>query len=159
MTDAGNPRGPMPRILVLHGPNLGALGTREPDVYGRVSLETINRGLEGLAKELGCELECRQTNHEGVLIDALHNARATASGVVLNPGGLTHTSVALRDAVAAAGLPVVEVHVTNPAAREPFRHASMISGAALGVVQGFGADSYGLALRALVGVLNRAQNA
>jgi len=157
MTDAGNPRGPMPRILVLHGPNLGALGTREPDVYGRVSLETINRGLEGLAKELGCELECRQTNHEGVLIDALHNARATASGVVLNPGGLTHTSVALRDAVAAAGLPVVEVHVTNPAAREPFRHASMISGAALGVVQGFGADSYGLALRALVGVLQRAR--
>jgi 3-dehydroquinate dehydratase II len=157
MTDAGNPRGPMPRILVLHGPNLGALGTREPDVYGRVSLETINRGLEGLAKELGCELECRQTNHEGVLIDALHNARATASGVVLNPGGLTHTSVALRDAVAAAGLPVVEVHVTNPAAREPFRHVSMISGAALGVVQGFGADSYGLALRALVGVLQRAR--
>jgi 3-dehydroquinate dehydratase II len=157
MTDAGNPRGPMPRILVLHGPNLGALGTREPDVYGRVSLETIDRGLAGLAKELGCELECRQTNHEGVLIDALHNARATASGVVLNPGGLTHTSVALRDAVAAAGLPVVEVHVTNPAAREPFRHASMISGAALGVVQGFGADSYGLALRALVGVLQRAR--
>ena len=157
MTDAGNPRGPMPRILVLHGPNLGALGTREPDVYGRVSLETINRGLKGLAKELGCELECRQTNHEGVLIDALHNARATASGVVLNPGGLTHTSVALRDAVAAAGLPVVEVHISNPAAREPFRHASMISGAALGVVQGFGADSYGLALRALVGVLQRAR--
>jgi 3-dehydroquinate dehydratase II len=159
MTDAGHPRGPMPRILVLHGPNLGALGTREPDVYGRVSLETINRGLEGLAKELGCELECRQTNHEGVLIDALHNARATASGVVLNPGGFTHTSVALRDAVKAAGLPVVEVHVSNPAARESFRHVSMISGAALGVVQGFGPDSYGLALRALVGVLKRVPNA
>ena len=159
MTDAGNPRGPMPRILVLHGPNLGALGTREPDVYGRVSLETINRGLEGLANELGCEVECRQTNHEGVLIDALHNARATASGVVLNPGGFTHTSVALRDAVKAAGLPVVEVHVSNPAARESFRHASMISGAALGVVQGFGPDSYGLALRALVGVLKRVPNA
>lgn len=159
MTDAGNPRGPMPRILVLHGPNLGALGTREPDVYGRVSLETIDRGLADLAKELGCELECRQTNHEGVLIDALHNARATASGVIMNPGGLTHTSVALRDAVAAAGLPVVEVHISNPAAREPFRHASMISGAALGVVQGFGADSYGLALRALAGVLKRATHA
>jgi 3-dehydroquinate dehydratase II len=157
MTDAGHKRGSMPRILVLHGPNLGALGTREPDVYGRVSLETIDRGLQGLAGELGCEVECRQTNHEGVLIDALHNARAVANGVLLNPGGLTHTSVALRDAVAAAGLPVVEVHVTNPAAREPFRHASMISGAALGVVQGFGADSYGLALRALVGVLQRAR--
>lgn len=156
MTDAVNPRGSMPRILVLHGPNLGALGHREPDVYGRVSLETIDRGLQSLAAELGCELECRQTNHEGVLIDALHNARTAASGVLLNPGGLTHTSVALRDAVAAAGLPVVEVHVSNPAARETFRHTSMISGAALGVVQGFGADSYGLALRALLGVLSRA---
>jgi 3-dehydroquinate dehydratase II len=146
----------MPRILVLHGPNLGALGHREPEVYGRVSLETIDRGLQGLAAELGCELECRQTNHEGVLIDALHNARAVANGVLLNPGGLGHTSVALRDAVAAAGLPVVEVHVSNPAAREPFRHTSLVSGAVMGVVQGFGADSYGLALRALVGALDRA---
>ena len=159
MTDAGHKRGSMPRILVLHGPNLGALGTREPDVYGRVSLETIDRGLQGLALELGCEVECRQTNHEGVLIDALHNARAVANGVLLNPGGLTHTSVALRDAVAAAGLPVVEVHVSNPAARESFRHASLVSGAAVGVVQGFGPESYGLALRALVGVLNRAAHA
>jgi len=155
MTHAGNPRGSMPRILVLHGPNLGALGTREPDVYGRVALDTVDRGLRSLAAELGCEVECRQTNHEGVLIDALHNASAEAQGVVLNPGGLTHTSVALRDAVAAAGLPVVEVHVSNPAAREPFRHVSLVSGAALGVVQGFGAESYGLALRALVGVLAR----
>ena len=159
MTPAANPRGPMPRILVLHGPNLGALGSREPEVYGRVSLEAVDRGLEHLAAELGCEVECRQSNHEGVLIDALHNARATAQGVLLNPGGLTHTSVALRDAVVAAGLPVVEVHVSNPAAREPFRHRSMISGAVLGVVQGFGADSYGLALRALAGVLTRAQRA
>jgi 3-dehydroquinate dehydratase-2 len=149
----------MPRILVLHGPNLGALGHREPEVYGRVSLETIDRGLQGLAAELGCELECRQTNHEGVLIDALHNARAVANGVLLNPGGLGHTSVALRDAVAAAGLPVVEVHVSNPAAREPFRHTSLVSGAVMGVVQGFGADSYGLALRALVGALDRAAHA
>ena len=159
MTDAANPRGPMPRILVLHGPNLGALGVREPEVYGRVSLETVDRGLTHLAAELGCEVECRQTNHEGVLIDALHNAREVAQGVLLNPGGLTHTSVALRDAVAAAGLPVVEVHVSNPAAREPFRHRSMISGAALGLVQGFGADSYAIALRALAGVLSRAGRA
>ncbi|HEY2956392.1 MAG TPA: type II 3-dehydroquinate dehydratase [Candidatus Eisenbacteria bacterium] len=149
----------MSRILVLHGPNLGALGTREPDVYGRVTLDTIDRGLRSLAAELGCEVECRQTNHEGVLIDALHTARAAAEGVLLNPGGLTHTSVALRDAVASAGLPVVEVHVSNPASREPFRHHSLISGAALGVVQGFGAESYGLALRALVGVLARDPNA
>ena len=156
MTDAGSLSGSKPRILVLHGPNLAALGYREPDVYGRVSLEAIDRGLQGLAAELGCEVECRQTNHEGVLIDALHNARATAHGVVLNPGGLTHTSVALRDAVAAAGLPVVEVHVTNPAAREPFRHHSYTSAAALGVIQGFGADSYGLELMGLAGVLSRA---
>jgi 3-dehydroquinate dehydratase-2 len=149
----------MPRILVLHGPNLGALGAREPEVYGRVSLEAVDRGLMTLAAELGCEVECRQSNHEGVLIDALHNARSTAQGVLLNPGGLTHTSVALRDAVAAAGLPVVEVHLSNPAAREPFRHRSMISGAVLGVVQGFGADSYGLALRAMAGVLSRAERA
>ena len=159
MTHAGNPRGSMPRILVLHGPNLGALGYREPDVYGRITLDAIDRGLQSLAAELGCEVECRQTNHEGVLIDALHQARVEAQGVVLNPGGLTHTSVALRDAVAAAGLPVVEVHVSNPAAREPFRHVSLVSGAALGVVQGFGAESYGLALRALAGVLARAADA
>ena len=159
MTGAGNPRGSMPRILVLHGPNLGALGYREPEVYGRVTLETIDRGLSDLAAELGCEVECRRSNHEGVLIDALHNARAVAQGVVLNPGGLTHTSVALRDAVAAAGLPVVEVHVSNPAAREAFRHTSLISGAATGVIQGFGPESYGLALRALVGVLHRAARA
>jgi len=155
MSLAGNPRGAMPRILVLHGPNLDALGTREPEVYGRTTLDQIDRGLSSLAAELGCELECRQTNHEGVLIDALHNARDSAQGVLLNPGGLTHTSVALRDAVAAAGLPVVEVHVSNPAAREPFRHVSTVSGVALGVVQGFGADSYGLGLRALVGYLRR----
>lgn len=155
MIHAGNPRGSMPRILVLHGPNLDALGTREPEVYGRVTLAGIERGLASLAAELGCEVECRQTNHEGVLIDALHDARSRADGVLLNPGGLTHTSVALRDAVAAAGLPVVEVHVSNPAARESFRHLSTVSGVALGVVQGFGADSYGLALRALVGYLAR----
>jgi len=143
----------MPRILVLHGPNLNALGTREPEIYGRITLESIDRGLRSLAAELGCEVECRQTNHEGVLIDALHDARARADGVLLNPGGLTHTSVALRDAVAAAGLPVVEVHVSNPQARESFRHASAVSGVALGVIQGFGADSYRLALRALVGYL------
>jgi len=145
------------RILVLHGPNLAALGTREPAIYGRATLQDIQGILEALAPELGCEIECRQTNHEGVLIDALHMAKNSADGVVLNPGGLTHTSVALRDAVLASGVPVVEVHLSNPHAREPFRHVSLISGAAVGVVQGFGPAGYELALRGLVGVLSRDQ--
>lgn len=140
----------MHRILVLHGPNLNALGTREPRTYGHDSLDDINRRLESLGGELGVTIECQQSNHEGVLIDALHKVRGRSHGVLLNPGGLTHTSVALRDAVLAAGIPVVEVHLSNPNAREPFRHTSLISGAALGVVQGFGADSYLLGLRALV---------
>jgi 3-dehydroquinate dehydratase-2 len=146
----------MHRILVLHGPNLDALGTREPDVYGRDSLSDIVQRLEKLAAELGVELKSQQSNHEGVLIDALHGARGRMDGILLNPGGLTHTSVALRDAVAASGVPVVEVHLTNTAAREPFRHRSLVAGAALGVVQGFGADSYLLGLRALAGHLAHA---
>jgi 3-dehydroquinate dehydratase II len=145
------------RILVLHGPNLDALGTREPAVYGRATLDDIHRLLEALALQLGCEVECRQTNHEGVLIDALHSARGSVDGVLLNPGGLTHSSVALRDAVLAAGIPVVEVHLSNPCARETFRHTSLISGAAVGVVQGFGPAGYELALRGLMGVLSRDQ--
>jgi 3-dehydroquinate dehydratase II len=140
----------MPRILVLHGPNLNRLGSREPDVYGSTTIEAIDDRLKRLAAELGCEVECLQSNHEGVLIDALHGARGSFHGVLLNPGGLTHTSVALRDAVLASGLPVIEVHVTNPHARDTFRHRSFVSGAALGVVQGFGPDSYTLALRAMV---------
>jgi 3-dehydroquinate dehydratase II len=145
------------RILVLHGPNLNALGTREPAVYGRASLDDINGLLESVALQLGCEVECRQTNHEGVLIDALCSARGGADGVLLNPGGLTHSSVALRDAVLAAGVPVVEVHLSNPSARETFRRTSLISGAAVGVVQGFGPAGYELALRGLMGVLSRDQ--
>jgi len=143
----------MPRILVLHGPNLDALGTREPERYGRDTLEDVDRRLAALASELGCELETLQSAHEGVLIEALYRARGRADGVLLNPGGLTHTSVALRDAVLGAGLPVVEVHVTNPHARETFRSISTVSGAAVAVVQGFGADSYLLALRGLAGRL------
>ena len=147
----------MHRILVVHGPNLNALGTREPDVYGTTTLDDVHRRLEQLASELDCRIESLQSQHEGVLIDALYGARGRMDGVLLNPGALTHTSVALRDAIAATRLPVIEVHVTNPHARESFRHSSLISGAALGVIQGFGADSYLLALRAMSGYLSRGQ--
>ena len=140
----------MLRILILHGPNLQALGTREPEIYGRVTLDEVNAGLLALAGELGCEIETLQSAHEGVLIDALYQARGRCHGVVFNPGGLTHTSVALRDAIAGAGLPTVEVHVSNPHAREPFRHGSLVSGVVTATVAGFGADSYRLALRGLV---------
>ena len=147
----------MPRILVLHGPNLHALGTREPEVYGRVTLADIESALVTLAIELGCEVECFQSNHEGLLIDKLYQARGRVHGVVLNPGGLTHTSVALRDAVRGAALPTVEVHVSNPHTRENFRHTSLISGVSLGTIQGFGMDSYLLGLRALNEHLSRDQ--
>src|SRR5262245_24902567 len=141
--------GSMPNILVLHGPNLGVLGTREPSAYGSVTLAEIDRRLKDLAPTLGCQVDCRQSNHEGVLIDALYASQPGADGFLVNPGALTHTSVALRDALAAIGRPTVEVHISNPSAREPFRRHSMISAVALGVVQGFGADSYLLGLRAL----------
>lgn len=140
----------MRRILILHGPNLQALGTREPDIYGRVTLDEVNTRLQALAAELGCEAEFLQSAHEGVLIDALYQARGRCHGVIFNPGGLTHTSVALRDAIAGAGLPTVEVHVSNPHSREAFRHDSLVSGVALGTVSGFGTESYLLALRGLV---------
>ena len=140
----------MKKILVLHGPNLNLLGLREPDVYGHETLEEINRRLVDLGDELGIEVECRQSNHEGQLIDWLHEARETMVGVVFNPGGYTHTSVALRDAVAAISLPVVEVHLSNVHGRDEFRQRSMIAPVCLGSIAGFGWRSYMLALRALV---------
>lgn len=149
----------MTRILILHGPNLHALGMREPEVYGRTTLADIEGRLRDLARELGCELEFLQSDHEGVLIDALWQARDRVHGVVINPGGLTHTSVALRDAIRGAGLPTVEVHLSNPHARESFRHTSLVSGVASGVVQGFGAGSYALALRGIVAQVTHGQSA
>lgn len=140
----------MLRILILHGPNLQALGTREPEIYGRVTLDEVEARLRSLASELGCEVESLQSAHEGVLIDSLYQARGRCHGVVFNPGGFTHTSVALRDAIAGAGLPTVEVHLSNPHSREAFRHTSLVAGTAAGTVAGFGADSYLLALRGLV---------
>lgn len=138
------------KILILHGPNLNLLGTREPEVYGSMTLDDINNELLRLGKELGAEIVCLQSNHEGALIDALHDARTWASGVVFNPGGYTHTSVALRDAISAIQIPVVEVHISNVYAREEFRHVSMISAVCKGKVVGFGWRSYLLGLRALV---------
>jgi len=138
------------QILVLHGPNLNLLGSREPDVYGRVSLAEIDQELADLAKQRGAQIVALQSNHEGVLIDRIHEARNGMRGILINPGGLTHTSVALRDALAAVGLPVVEVHLSNIQAREAFRHHSYVAGVALGSVVGFGARSYRMGLEALL---------
>lgn len=139
-------------VLVLHGPNLNLLGSREPGVYGQTTLAEIDAGLLELAQGLGMRVESRQSNHEGVLIDWVQGAEGEGfTGIVLNPGGYTHTSVALRDAIAAIRLPVVEVHLSNVHAREEFRKHSFISPVARGVISGFGADSYRLGLLALAG--------
>jgi 3-dehydroquinate dehydratase-2 len=144
------------RVLVLNGPNLNLLGTREPDVYGATTLDDIELGLADLAKKLGASVECRQSNQEGQLIDWLHDARDTFDGVLINPGGLTHTSVSLRDGITAAGLPTVEVHISNTQARESFRHESVTAAVCIGSVIGFGKNSYALGLRALIDYLNAA---
>ncbi len=139
------------KVLVLHGPNLNLLGRREPAVYGSAGLAEIDAMLADEAAKRDTKLHIVQSNHEGGLIDALHEAVGWADGVLLNPGGYTHTSVALRDAVAAVGLPTVEVHLSNVAAREPFRRRSLVAPVCVGTVTGFGARSY---LLGLVGLLN-----
>ena len=143
-------------ITVLHGPNLNLLGTREPGVYGHLTLEDINQRLETLGAELGVTLTCRQSNHEGQLVDWVQEARTRSAGIVINPAAYTHTSVALRDAIAATGLPVVEVHLSNVHAREEFRHRSFSAPVCVGQIAGFGAQSYLLGLRALVAHLQPA---
>ena len=138
-------------ILILSGPNLDRLGRREPEIYGRQSLASIHKDLSKLAKSLNVSVACYQSNHEGELIDRINTAEVEGyAGIAINPGALTHTSYALRDSIAGAGLPVVEVHLSNPEAREPFRRRSVTAPACAGKVSGFGSFSYALALRALV---------
>ena len=143
----------MTRVLVLHGPNLARLGSREPDVYGSATLADVDAACVALGAELGLEVETRQTDDEAVLVGWLHEAADGAVPVVLNPAAFTHYSYALRDACAQRTAPLVEVHLSNPAAREEFRHTSVVAGVASGTVAGFGADSYLLALRAVAALL------
>lgn len=141
------------RILVVHGPNLNLLGEREPHLYGGESLEDLDRRLAEEASGLGIELETLQSNHEGEILDRLHEARGRVAGVLINPGGLTHTSVCLRDAISALAVPVVEVHLTNLHAREEFRRTDLVSAVCRGVVMGLGIPGYLAALRALAALI------
>jgi 3-dehydroquinate dehydratase-2 len=137
------------RIAVVHGPNLNLLGQREPEVYGRATLADVDRALAALGEELGVEVTSFQANGEGALIDHVQRVGPTVDGFLVNAGAYTHTSIALRDALLGVGRPFVEVHLSNVFAREPFRHHSVLSDRAVGLIAGFGADSYLLALRAL----------
>jgi 3-dehydroquinate dehydratase II len=137
------------RVLVVHGPNLNLLGEREPAIYGDQTLAELNDAISAAAQELGVEIRCEQHNAEGAIIDALHAARSRYEAVVINPGAYAHYSYAIRDAIAAIGIPAIEVHLSNIAARESFRHASVTAAACRGVISGFGGAGYILALRAL----------
>jgi 3-dehydroquinate dehydratase II len=148
---------PQLSILVLHGPNLNLLGRREPEVYGSVTLDDINIFLEEEAKILGAELCILQSNHEGVLVDAIHEAWGKHQGILINAGAYTHTSIAIRDALSAVKIPSVEVHLSNIYKREDFRHHSYIAPIAVGQISGFGAQSYRLGLQALVNYLEHSK--
>ena len=144
----------MKKVLVIHGPNLNLLGKREEDIYGKMSLEDIEKSLKSKAKELNLELESFQSNHEGEIVQKIQDAKESGfSGIVINPAAYTHTSVALRDAISAIDLPVVEVHISNIYAREEFRHTSLIAPVAAGQIAGFGSKSYILGLEAVAGLI------
>jgi 3-dehydroquinate dehydratase-2 len=138
------------KILVLNGPNLNLLGKRQPEIYGRLTLEEINQQVRKLAKELRVEVEIRQSNHEGELVTWIQDAPKQFGAIVINPAAYTHTSLAMKDAITAAGIPTVEIHISNIYKREDFRHHSHIAGAAVGQIAGFGVQSYLLGLRAAV---------
>jgi 3-dehydroquinate dehydratase II len=144
-------------VLVIHGPNLNLLGEREPEIYGHSRLRDIDRSLRELGRELNLRVETFQSNSEGAIVDRIQKSRGRARALLINPAGYTHTSVAIRDAIAAVNLPAVEVHLSNVYRREPFRHHSTVAGVVVGRIMGFGADSYMLALRAVKRLIETAQ--
>jgi 3-dehydroquinate dehydratase II len=148
----------MAPLFVLNGPNLNLLGTREPEIYGHMTLADIEKACASTAKAKGFDVSCRQSNVEGELVNWIHEARAVASGIILNAGAYTHTSVALHDAIKATGVPTIEVHLSNVYKREPFRHHSFLSPACVGVICGFGAMSYELAIHGLIHHITTAGN-
>jgi 3-dehydroquinate dehydratase II len=148
-------RRPRPRILVIDGPNLNVLGSREPNVYGTATLAEIRRMIEEAARREGADVAFFQSNHEGDIVARLQESRGTADGIVINPAGYTHTSVAIRDALIYSGLPAVEVHLSNPSSREPFRRVSMIEDVVVGRIAGFGGVGYILAIQGLIERLRR----
>lgn len=145
-----------PSVLVLHGPNLNLLGRREPEIYGRTTLDEINRGLAELGAQLGLAVDAFQSNHEGAIVDRIQQAADSYDGLIINAAAFTHTSIAIRDALAMLEMPVIEVHLSNLHRREAFRHLSMTAGVVTGQILGLGAAGYGLALRALAGMIRPA---
>ena len=148
----------MKKILIINGPNLNLLGTREPEVYGNLTLNEIESKLKALAQKLGVEIECFQSNHEGELVDKIGNAKNNFDGIIINPAAYTHTSVAIRDAIAAVNVPAIEVHISNIYSRENFRHNSFIAPVAIGQISGLGINVYLLALEYLAKWLYKKQN-
>lgn len=156
--DSAAPRAPA-TVLVIHGPNLNLLGEREPEIYGRMRLADIDRALEELGRELGLVVEAFQSNSEGAIVERIQSARGRVSALLINPAAYTHTSVAIRDAIAAVGLPTIEVHLSNVYRREAFRHHSTIADIVEGRIMGFGAEGYLLGLRAAKGLIETAKAA